>query len=195
MTAELPARTVVGMTTTEYALNFALVGLVLLQVRGITITKAALLLPVVMTTWIATSLLQAIPTAGNDLVLELGAAVAGATLGTLAGLATTVTRHGTTAIAKAGAIAAILWVAGIGARVAFSLWVGHGGAGTVRNFSIAHHITGGPAWGTAFILMAIAEVGTRTGVIFIKARRTGAVIERWADPSLHHRPRFRSVRR
>lgn len=166
------------MTTTEYALNIALAGLVLLQVRGITITKAALLFPVVMTTWIATSLLSAIPTAGNDLVLEVGGAFAGATLGTLAGLATGVTRRGATAIAKAGAVAAVLWVLGIGARVAFSLWVGHGGAATIRSFSIAHHITGGPAWGTAFILMAITEVATRTGVLFVKTRRTGATIER-----------------
>ena len=166
------------MTTTEYALNLALVGLVLLQIRGITITKAALLVPVVMTTGIAGSLLKTLPTAGNDLTLELAGALAGATLGTLAALTTTVARHGATAMAKAGLVAACLWVAGIGARVAFSLWVGHGGAATVRDFSIAHHITGGPAWGTAFILMAIAEVLTRTGVIFIKARRTGAVIER-----------------
>lgn len=166
------------MTTTEYALNIALVGLVLLQVRGITITKAALLFPVVMTTWIATSLLKAIPTAGNDLMLEIGGAAAGATLGALAALATGVTRHGATAVAKAGAVAAFLWIAGIGARVAFSLWVGHGGAATIRDFSIAHHITGGPAWGTAFLLMAIAEVVTRTGVIYLKTRRTGAVIER-----------------
>jgi hypothetical protein len=166
------------MTTTEYALNVALVGLVLLQIRGITITKAALLFPVVMTTWIATSLLTAIPTAGNDLVLEVGGAIAGAGLGTLAGLATGVTRQGATAIAKAGAVAAVLWVAGIGARVGFSLWVGHGGAPTIRSFSISHHITGGPAWGTAFILMAITEVASRTGVIFIKTRHTGATIER-----------------
>jgi hypothetical protein len=166
------------MTTTEYALNLALVGLVLLQVRGITITKAALLVPVVMTTWIATSLLKAIPTGGNDLVLELGGALAGALLGALAALATAVTRQGSTALAKAGPVAACLWIAGIGARVAFSLWVGHGGGPAVRDFSITHHITGGPAWGTAFILMAITEVVARTGVIFVKTRRTGAVIER-----------------
>lgn len=39
------------MTTTEYALNVALVALVLLQIRGIKVTKAALLFPVVMTVW------------------------------------------------------------------------------------------------------------------------------------------------
>jgi hypothetical protein len=166
------------MTTAEYALNFALVGLVALQMRGINVTKAALLFPVVMTLWVATSLLHSIPTAGNDLVLELGGAVAGASLGALAALATAVTRSGTTAVAKAGAVAAVLWVAGIGARVGFSVWVGHGGAATIRGFSVAHHITGGPAWGTAFILMALTEVFTRTGVIYLKTRRTGAVIER-----------------
>jgi hypothetical protein len=166
------------MTFTEYVLNFALVGLVALQVRGITVTKAALLFPVVMTLWVATSLLKSIPTAGNDLVLEVGGAVAGATLGALAALATAVTCRGRTAVAKAGVLAALLWVAGIGARVGFSLWVGHTGAATVRAFSLAHRITGGPAWGTAFILMALAEVVTRSGVIYVKTRRSGAVIER-----------------
>jgi hypothetical protein len=166
------------MTTTEYALNFALVGLVALQIRGIKVTKAALVFPVVMTLWVAASLLKSIPTGGNDLVLEVAGAVAGASLGVLAALATAVTRSGTTAVAKAGAVAAFLWVAGIGARVTFSLWVGHGGAPTIRAFSLAHQITGGPAWGTAFILMALTEVVTRTGVIYVKTRRTGAVIER-----------------
>ena len=172
------------MTTTEYALNLALVGLVVLQIRGITVTKAALLFPVVMTTWIATSLLKSIPTAGNDLWLELFGMLVGATLGALAALATSVTRTGGNAVAKAGAVAAFLWVAGIGARVSFSLWVGHGGAATIRQFSLVHHITGGPAWGTAFILMAVAEVVTRTGVICLKTLRSGAVIERGG--LLHH---------
>ena len=178
MFAAAVRRTVIAMTTPEYILNFALVALVALQIRGIKITKAALLFPVVMTLWVATSLLKAIPTAGNDLVLEIGGALAGATLGALAGLATGVTRQGASAVAKAGVVAALLWVAGIGARVGFSLWVGHGGAAAIRDFSVEHHITGGPAWGTAFILMAISEVVTRTGVIFVKTRNTGAVIER-----------------
>lgn len=166
------------MTTTEYALNLALVGLVALQLRGIRVTKAALMFPVVMTAWIAVSLLKSIPTAGNDLRLEAGGAVAGATLGAIAAVATTVTRTGTAAVAKAGVVAAFLWVAGIGARLTFSVWVSHGGATTIRQFSLAHHITGGPAWGTAFILMALSEVVVRTAVIYVKTRRSGAVIER-----------------
>src|SRR6478736_792056 len=69
-------RTVVAMTTSEYALNFALVGLVALQIRGIKVTKAALVFPVVMTLWFATSLLKSIPTGGDDLVLGVAGAVA-----------------------------------------------------------------------------------------------------------------------
>lgn len=166
------------MTTPEYLLNLALVGLVVLQIRGIKVTKAALLFPLAMTLWVATSLLKTVPTAGNDMMLEVGGALLGASLGACAALATAVTRTGATAVAKAGALAAVLWVAGIGARVGFSLWVGHGGAATVRAFSISHRITGGPAWGTAFILMALAEVVARTGVIYVRTRRSGAVIER-----------------
>src|SRR5271166_4069341 len=82
------------------------------------------------------------------------------------------------AIAKAGLLAAILWVLGIGARMGFVLWVGHGGQPAVARFSIIHHITSGPAWGAAFILMAMAEVATRTCVLYVKTRRSGATIER-----------------
>jgi hypothetical protein len=166
------------MTTFEYALNIALVGLVVLQIRGIRLTKAALLLPVVMTGWAASQILHAVPTAGNDLQLEAIFALAGASLGVAAGLMTTVRRDGAAAVAKAGAVAAVLWVLGIGARVGFSVWVQNGGAGEVLQFSVAHHITGGPAWGTSLVLMALAEVISRTGVLYVKARRSGATIER-----------------
>ena len=42
---------------------------------------------------------------------------------------------------------------------------------------MAHQITGGPAWGTGFVLMALTEVVTRTSVLYVKARRCGATIE------------------
>jgi len=50
------------MTTSEHLLNIALVGLVVLQVRGIRLTAAALLLPAVMTAWVASQILHMIPT-------------------------------------------------------------------------------------------------------------------------------------
>lgn len=111
------------MTITEYALNIALVGLVFLQVRGRKLTVANMVMPVAVTGWVAMTFLRTIPTAGNDLVLEVGGALLGALLGTMAAVVTRVTRDSAGhAHAKAGARAAVLWVFGIGARVGFSLY-------------------------------------------------------------------------
>src|SRR5579864_3304940 len=111
------------MTITEYLMNLALVGLVVLQIRGHKVTAMRLLVPVLMTLWAASQILHTIPTAGNDLALEATLAMAGCGLGVLAGVTTSIRRMGEGAFAKAGAVAAVLWVLGVGARVAFSLWV------------------------------------------------------------------------
>jgi hypothetical protein len=166
------------MTTTDYLLNIALIALVILQIRGHKVTRARLVFPLVATVFVAAQFLHAVPTSGNDLVLIVGLASAGAALGAAAGLTTAVRRVGAGAFARAGLVAAVLWVVGIGARMGFALWVGHGGQGAVARFSAVHHITSGAAWGAAFVLMAMAEVASRTGVLYLKARRTGAVIER-----------------
>ncbi len=128
---------------------------------------------------------RASETAGNDVNLEASLACTGAALGIAAGFATSIRRLGSGAFAKAGALAAVLWVLGIGARVAFSLWVSHGGQTTVARFSALHHITSGHAWAAAFILMAMIEVAARTGILYAKTVRTGAVIPRGG---LLHRP-------
>lgn len=165
------------MTFTDYLLNITLIGLVVLQIRGHRVTRARLLFPLVATVYVASQYLHSIPTAGDDLVLVVGFASVGAALGALAAMATTVRRDGAGAFAKAGLVAALLWVLGIGARMSFALWVGHGGQSAVARFSALHHITSGAAWGAAFVLMAMAEVASRTGVLYLKARRSGAVIE------------------
>ena len=166
------------MTITDYLMNIGLIALVALQIRGHKVTRARLLFPLVATVFVAAQFLHAIPTAGNDLVLIVGLASMGAALGAGAGLVTAVRLDGVSAFAKAGLVAAVLWVVGIGARMGFALWVGHGGQAAVARFSILHHITSGSAWGAAFVLMAMAEVVSRTGVLYLKARRSGAVIER-----------------
>jgi hypothetical protein len=166
------------MTITEYLLNIFLVGLVVLQIRGHKVTRARLLFPLLVTVFVASQFMRGIPTAGNDALLEASLAIAGAGLGVLAALFTSVERDGTTAFAKAGAVAAVLWVVGIGARVGFSVWVSHGGSPEVARFSVANHITSGHAWAAAFVLMAMLEVAVRTGVLYIKAVRTGAEIPR-----------------
>jgi hypothetical protein len=159
-------------------MNIALVGLVVLQIRGHKITRARLLVPVVLTVFGASQFLPVIPSAGNDIVLEAVLGLLGASLGVAAGLATSVRRLGSLAFAKAGAVAAILWVLGIGARMGFSIWVSYGGHVSVARVSAAYHITSGTAWVAGFILMAMLEVTARTGVLYAKALRSGAEIPR-----------------
>jgi hypothetical protein len=166
------------MTITNYLLNIGLISLVILQIRGHYVTRARLLFPLVATIVVAGQFLRAVPSAGNDLILIVGLCAIGAALGVGAALVTTVRLDGSSAFAKAGLLASVLWVVGIGARMGFAFWVSHGGQPSVARFSLEHHITSGAAWGAAFVLMAMAEVVARTGVVFLKARRTGAVIER-----------------
>jgi len=167
-----------GMTLTDYVLSIGLIGLVVFQIRGHKVTRARLLVPLAATAYVATQFLHAIPTAGNDLVLIVALAAVGAALGTVAALVTTVRVDAGIATATAGLLAAFLWVLGIGARMGFVLWVGHGGQAAVARFSALHHITSSTAWGAAFVLMAIAEVASRTGVLYLRVRRSGAVMPR-----------------
>jgi hypothetical protein len=155
-----------SMNLTDYVLDISLISLVLLQIRGRRLTRRNLILPVAISGWAAANYLHGIPTAGNDLVLVGLAAGLGITLGALCGLFTRVsTDPDGHPVAKAGAIAAILWVAGVGTRFAFQLYASHGGGASVGRFSAAHSITSGEAWVAALILMAVGEALTRTAVV------------------------------
>ncbi len=154
------------MTTTDYVLDLALIGIVLLQIRGRRLTAKNLLLPVAIVAWAASNYLRGIPTAGNDLVLVIGAAVAGAVLGTLCAVFTSVhPDHEGVPVAKAGFVAAGLWILGTGTRFAFSLYASHGGGAAIERFSLAHDITSTEAWVAALLLMAICEAVFRTGLL------------------------------
>lgn len=163
------------MTLTDYIVNIALIGLVVLQIRGRALTVRNLALPVVLSAWAASQYLKAIPTAGNDLVLELGLAGLGIALGAAAALTSHISaRPDGVAVARAGAAAAALWVGGVGARLVFVLWVQHGGEAAVARFSAHHDITTGAAWAAALVLMGILEAVSRTALVYVRALRSGA---------------------
>lgn len=162
------------MTFSDYLLNGALIALVLLQVRGRRLSIRTLLLPLGIVTWAATQYLHGVPTAGNDLALESAGVTAGLALGVGCGLATSLFRRDDgVAMARAGLLAASLWVLGVGARVAFSLYATHGGGGAIERFSASHHITSTQAWVTTLILMALVEVVSRNAVLFLRMRALG----------------------
>lgn len=166
------------MTTTDWLIDIALLLVVLRQIRESHIDARFVLLPLGMVAWAAHSYLHDIPTAGNDIALVAVFVAIGAALGIGGGLATRVRESGGRALAKAGVVAAALWIIGMGTRMGFTLWTEHGGGPSVERFSLAHHITSSDAWVAALVLMALTEVVTRIGVIVVKSvlvrRTTGA---------------------
>jgi hypothetical protein len=159
------------VNATGYIVNIILVLLVLRQIRETRLDLANLVLPVVLVGAAAAYYLRAVPITGHDVLLDVTLGSAGLALGALCALATRL-RHGPdgAALAKAGIVAAILWVAGIGARMGFVLWSDHGGAPHIASFSAAHQITGADAWVAALVIMALAEVLARLGTLRLRAR-------------------------
>lgn len=159
------------MNATGYIINSILVLLVLRQIRETRLDLANLVLPVVLVGAAAVYYLHSVPTAGHDVLLDVTLGAVGLTLGALCALTTRLRRGPDgAALARAGAVAAVLWVAGIGARMAFALWSDHGGAPHIASFSIAHQITGTDAWVAALVIMALAEVLARLGILRLRAR-------------------------
>jgi hypothetical protein len=166
------------MTITDYLINFALVALVVLQVRGSRLDLKTALRPVVLVAAAALYYLHAIPTSGNDLRLYAVLGGIGLVLGVACAATTRVWRaNDGSAYAKAGGIAAALWVIGIGSRLAFEEFWSHGGTHTIVNFSIAHDITGQSAWVAGLVTMALAEVISRLAVIRARGARTEKIGE------------------
>lgn len=163
------------MSTTDYIINAILVLLVLRQIRENRLGLLSLVLPVVLVAAAAAYYLRSVPTAGNDIALDITLAAIGAALGAGCALATHM-RRGTdgAVLARAGWLAAILWIVGIGARMGFAYASGHGAGPDIVRFSAAHAITSGSAWVAALVMMALAEVITRTAVMRLRASRVRA---------------------
>ncbi len=173
------------MNFTDWLVNIALVALVLRQIRWNVIDRRFIVLPLVLVGVAVVSYLKSIPTAGNDLALISAFVAVGITFGGLSALATSIKIENGRAYVRARGLAVVLWIAGIGSRIAFVLFTEHGGASTIAQFSVAHHITTGDAWIDGLVLMALAEVITRIGALVLRshwaltaerAARTGGMV-------------------
>jgi hypothetical protein len=161
------------MTTTDYLINIVLVAFVILQVKGGRLTLRTALRPVICVAAAAIYYLKGIPTSGNDLLLDVVLGGTGLILGVACALTTRVWKDKDGfQYSKAGAVAAALWIIGVGSRMAFEEYSSHGGAHSIVNFSIAHSITSENAWVAGLVIMALAEVISRLVVIRLRAART-----------------------
>ncbi|MFF4364763.1 hypothetical protein [Streptomyces sp. NPDC001594] len=160
------------MTATEWITDIALVLIVFRQLREGRLDHKTFLLPLAIVAFVGYSYLDSVPTDGNDLVLIGALTAVGAALGIAGGIYTRIRSLDGDLLIKAGAVSAVLWIVGMGARMGFQTWVQHGGgADDVARFSLAHHITSQQAWVAAFVLMALTEVVTRVATIYIRSRR------------------------
>lgn len=163
------------MTTTDYIIAAILVLLVIPQVRGVRLTLRSLALPIVAVAAAAAYYLKSVPTQGNDVVLDVLGLAAGLILGIGCGLTTRLFRDREGfMVAKAGLVAALLWIVGMASRTGFEYAATHNGEHAIADFSRSNSITGADAWTAALLLMALAQVLARTATIRIRARMIGS---------------------
>ena len=164
------------MSTTDYVVNAVIVLLVLRQVRERRLDLRSLVLPLVLIAFAAHAYLRALPVTGDSVALIAVLAASGLTLGSLCALATHVrVADDGVARGRAGVAAALLWVAGVGSRLAFVFAAAHGAGPTIAHFSAAHRIAP-QAWVWGFVLMALGEALARLVILQVRAlRATGAL--------------------
>ena len=160
-----------------YLINALLVLLVVRQIREHSLDARALAVPVLAVGAAAVMFLHAVPAGGSDITLDLLALSGGAAMGAIGGLATHLRPGpGGRPLGRAGALAAGMWIAGVGARMAFYFAATHGAGPAIARFSIAHHITGSAAWTAALVMMALADVLTRLAVVWMRGHRLTATV-------------------
>jgi hypothetical protein len=167
------------MTLSEYLLNALLVLVVVRQLRGKRLAGPNLYVPLALVAYAAFRFLHPVPTAGNDLWLALTGATIGLVLGVLCAVFTRVyPDHDGVPFARATAVAAGLWILGVGARLAFSLYAQLGGGPSIVRFSAHHDITTAQAWVAALVLMALTEVVSRTAILVARGygRRASSLV-------------------
>lgn len=158
------------MSLVELLIGFALIALVVRQLRSRPLTTLGLLWPVALVGWAATEYLHTLPPPGPGLDLALLGLGLGLSLGVLCGALTQLSRRPDGVVmVQATALAATLWIMGVGSRVAFGLLAEYGGGPTIARFSAAHHLTAA-AWTAALLFMALAEVLSRTAALAWRSR-------------------------
>lgn len=160
---------------TEWIISGALIAVVIRQLRGRKLTLVGLLWPVPLVAWGAVEYLGGVPSDVADwsfIVVLIGVGLA---LGAGCALLTHLYREDGVIKARAGWLAAALWVAGMSARLAFGLFATSGGGATVAAWSADLGLHAAGTWASALIAMALVEVLVRSSVLFVRSRRMPAV--------------------
>jgi len=162
------------MTVGELLLNLGVLVFVLVSGLGTRpLTRRRFRLPIAIVVAVGFIFLRTVPTAGNDVTLEVILGSLGIAFGACAGALMAVRRDPAngSVVTKAAAAYAALWIAVIGGRILFAYGSDHWFARQIATFSRQHAITGSAPWTAAFVIMAMAMVTARVAVTGIKAAR------------------------
>ncbi len=162
------------MTTGELLLNLGVLAFVLATGLGNrALTRRRFRLPILLVVVVGIIFLRSVPTAGNDIALDVILGLAGVAFGALAGVLMAVGPDGADGalVTKAGAAYAVLWIAVIGGRILFAYGSDHWFAHQIVTFSRQNALSGTSAWTAAFVIMAIAMVAARVAMTGLKAAR------------------------
>ncbi|MFJ4922335.1 hypothetical protein [Streptomyces sp. NPDC088725] len=120
-------------------------------------------------------LVRSVPTAGNDLSLQLAGIGAGVICGLIAGALLPVCRDEAGELRTIGGAGyAAVWIVLSGARVVFAYGSEHWfGEGLIR-FSVDYGLSGQDVYANSFVFMSLAMVLARTGALLVKVRRLRA---------------------
>lgn len=160
------------MSTSQWILSLSLLAWALVRNMGTRpVSRGTFVLPLVIVGAAVAGFLVPLPTSGNDLGLVVVFGAIGTAFGVAAAAVTRLEHRDGVLTATAGVAFALLWVALIGARIAFAQWATGPGSTTIGLFSRDHLITGADAWTAAFVVMALGMVLARTVVLAARAYR------------------------
>lgn len=159
------------MNLTDVLLSFGLIALIFRQIRPRPLDLWGLMWPVPLVLYAAVTNLRELPT-GPSLSFALLLMGVGLLLGVACGITTQVYRQGPNVMAHATGIAVLLWLIGIGARLAFAFAAEHGAGEAIARFTVAHHLTM-TAWVAGLVGMSLLEVVGRSSVLLWRRQVVG----------------------
>ena len=172
-----------AMSTIDYLLGLALLGLILWNMRPHELTDRRLRRPVLIAAAICVAFLHGVPTHGADGALVAVGVLTGIACGAVSALATRVHRDPArgTIIAVASPLAVTVTAAAFAGRIGFALAATHGLGPQIADASRQMGIHSQQAWVAALVLMAAADLVVRAAIL--RSRRGALAAQPPATPT------------
>lgn len=159
------------MSISTWLIDIALIGMVLRQVRARRLTVFELALPLGIVLFVGVKYLDDFSTSSGDLTVVLLGCATGLILGVGCGIFTLVyAGEQGKPMMRATAVAAALWIFGMGFRLVFQVYESYGSGEIVARLSAEHHISS-TGWTCGLVLMALVQVVSRTAIVALSAFR------------------------